>query len=105
MKKLLASLAALKMLAAPASAEPFENQAGILQFINSDEYPEEINQIWETSLFKSIELKNVNFSYPSRDLKVIDGLSIKINKGESVGIIGKSGSGKTTLLDILLGLI
>jgi len=72
---------------------------------SSDEYSEEINSIGETSLFKSIELKNVNFSYPSRDLKVIDGLSIKINKGESVGIIGKSGSGKTTLLDILLGLI
>ena len=65
----------------------------------------EINNLNEDSPFKSIELRNVSFSYPSRDYKVIDNLSIKINKGDSVGIIGPSGSGKTTLLDILLGLI
>ena len=65
----------------------------------------EINKIDKESFFKSIELRNVSFSYPTRDYKVIDNLSIKINKGDSVGIIGPSGSGKTTLLDILLGLI
>ena len=59
----------------------------------------------ETPLFESIELKDISFSYPSRDFKVINNLSIKIKKGDSVGIIGPSGSGKTTLLDILLGLI
>jgi len=59
----------------------------------------------ETLLFESIELKNISFSYPSRDFKVINNISLKIKKGDSVGIIGPSGSGKTTLLDILLGLI
>jgi len=59
----------------------------------------------EASKFESIELRNVSYTYPSRDLKVINDLSIKIKKGDSVGIIGPSGSGKTTLLDILLGLI
>ena len=59
----------------------------------------------ETPLFESIELKDISFSYPSRDFKVINNLSLKIKKGDSVGIIGPSGSGKTTLLDILLGLI
>ncbi|MDC1027184.1 ABC transporter ATP-binding protein [Candidatus Thioglobus sp.] len=65
----------------------------------------DINNLNEDSPFKSIELRNVSFSYPSRNYKVIDNLSIKINKGDSVGIIGPSGSGKTTLLDILLGLV
>ena len=69
---------------------------------NFDTY---INNLNEDSPFKSIELRNVSFSYPSRNYKVIDNLSIKINKGDSVGIIGPSGSGKTTLLDILLGLV
>ena len=59
----------------------------------------------ETPLFESIELKDISFSYPSRDFKVINNISLKIKKGDSVGIIGPSGSGKTTLLDILLGLI
>ena len=64
-----------------------------------------INNFDEDLSFKKIELKNVSFSYPSRDYKVIDNLTININKGDSVGIIGPSGSGKTTILDILLGLI
>jgi ATP-binding cassette subfamily C protein len=55
--------------------------------------------------FEDIELVNVSFSYPTRDVKVIDNLSLKVSKGESIGIIGPSGSGKTTLLDIMLGLI
>ena len=55
--------------------------------------------------FKSIEVNKISFSYPTRDYKVINDLSFKIKKGDSIGIIGPSGSGKTTLLDILLGLI
>jgi ABC-type multidrug transport system fused ATPase/permease subunit len=51
-----------------------------------------------------IELKNICFKYPNSDTKVIKNLSIKIDKGATIGIIGKSGSGKSTLIDILLGL-
>ena len=68
-------------------------------------FNQKINIKDEVSVFESIELRDVSYAYPSRKLKVIDGLSIKIKKGDSVGIIGPSGSGKTTLLDILLGLI
>lgn len=35
----------------------------------------------------------------------VKGISLRISKGESVGIIGGSGSGKTTLIDLLLGLL
>jgi hypothetical protein len=42
MKKLLTTLAALTMVAAPASAAPFQDQAGILQLITSDDYPQEL---------------------------------------------------------------
>jgi ATP-binding cassette, subfamily B, bacterial PglK len=55
--------------------------------------------------FESIEVNKISFSYPTRDYKVINDLSFKIKKADSIGIIGPSGSGKTTLLDILLGLI
>ena len=72
---------------------------------NHYNFHSKINNIDETSLFKNIELRDVSFSYPSRDYKVINNLSMQIKRGDSVGIIGPSGSGKTTLLDILLGLI
>ena len=101
--QVISGLAAIRF-GRPAVALLYKDLKSINDF-SSDDNSEEIKPIGETSLFESIELKNVNFSYPARDLKVIDGLSIKINQGESVGIIGKSGSGKTTLLDILLGLI
>jgi ATP-binding cassette, subfamily B, bacterial PglK len=68
-------------------------------------FNQKINIKDEVSVFESIELRDVSYAYSSRNLKVIDGLTIKIKKGDSVGIIGPSGSGKTTLLDILLGLI
>jgi ATP-binding cassette, subfamily B, bacterial PglK len=55
--------------------------------------------------FKSLELKNIDFSYDSSSKKSLINISIKIQKGQSIGIIGKSGSGKTTLIDLLLGLL
>lgn len=55
--------------------------------------------------FKYIELKNVSFKYPDKENYILENFSIKINKGEYVGIIGESGSGKSTLVDIIIGLL
>lgn len=49
-----------------------------------------------------IDIDNVVFGY-EKDQKVIDGLSLHIEPGEYVGIVGASGSGKSTLLRLLLG--
>jgi ATP-binding cassette, subfamily B, bacterial PglK len=55
--------------------------------------------------FKSIELKNVSFTYAGAGKATLKNSSIKILAGESIGIIGPSGSGKTTVMDVLLGLL
>lgn len=52
-----------------------------------------------------ISVKNLSFSYPSKDTKVLDNVSFEIPKGGFVGIVGPSGAGKTTFVDILLGLL
>lgn len=49
-----------------------------------------------------LELKNVSKSF--QNSRVIDDISLSINKGEIVSILGPSGSGKTTLLNLILGL-
>ena len=49
-----------------------------------------------------IEFKNVSFSYPDeKEVQVLDNVSFKIKKGQSVAILGKTGSGKSTLLLLL----
>lgn len=49
----------------------------------------------------ALELKNISYSYPERK-STLDGINLKIQKGEFVGIVGESGSGKSTLLNVML---
>ena len=49
-----------------------------------------------------IILKNVAFSYDNK--LIINNLSLHINKGDKIGIMGESGCGKSTLLRLLAGL-
>ena len=49
-----------------------------------------------------IEFKNLSFTYPKTERKVLTNISLKIEKGTSIGLIGKTGCGKTTLVDLLL---
>jgi ABC-type multidrug transport system fused ATPase/permease subunit len=55
--------------------------------------------------FNTFELKNISFSYPSSRDKIINNFSIKIKKGDMIGVIGNSGTGKSTLIKIILGVI
>ena len=50
-----------------------------------------------------IELKNISKSYTlgEQELKVLDNINFKVEKGEFVSIIGPSGSGKSTMMNIL----
>lgn len=51
-----------------------------------------------------IIMENLVFAYPQQE-KAIDGLSLQIHHGESVGIIGANGAGKSTLLLLLTGVL
>lgn len=52
-----------------------------------------------------IELKDIEFQYPSAPLKTLDIPLLQIHKGERVFLFGPSGSGKSTLLEILAGVL
>ena len=54
-------------------------------------------------LFGGIEVSGVSFRYQEDGPMILDDLTLKIEPGEYVGIVGKSGSGKSTLIRLLLG--
>lgn len=56
-----------------------------------------------TSLSGAIELNNVSFKYNENGPLVLDNISLKINPGQYIAIVGKTGCGKSTLMRLLLG--
>lgn len=51
-----------------------------------------------------IELKNLTFSYDEAENPAIDNMSLRINKGERIAIVGVNGAGKSTLVKLICGL-
>lgn len=51
---------------------------------------------------EGIGLKDVSFSYPNSNTKILNNISLHINKGEKVVILGDIGCGKSTILKLFL---
>jgi len=49
----------------------------------------------------TIEFKNVSFSYEETNIKALNNISFKVEKGETLAILGKTGSGKSTILSLI----
>jgi len=58
-------------------------------------------QIPDTEGGVKIELKDVHFKYPTRDVSIFKGLNITIEKGQFAALVGASGSGKTSIISLL----
>ena len=49
----------------------------------------------------TVEFRNVSFRYPHASEDELTGIDFKVNKGETLAIIGATGSGKTTLISLI----
>jgi ATP-binding cassette, subfamily B, bacterial len=67
-----------------------------------DEYQEE-NQI-QPEINGTIEFNHVSFQFDDANIPTLKDINFKINKGETVAILGKTGSGKSTLAHLLVRL-
>ena len=52
--------------------------------------------------FQSLEFKNVSFKYPDTSKVILKNVSFRINKGETIAVVGINGAGKSTLVKLLL---
>ncbi|MBQ6282823.1 MAG: ABC transporter ATP-binding protein [Bacilli bacterium] len=55
----------------------------------------------KTEEIGTIEFKNVSFKYPDAEEYVLENISFKANKGETIAFIGSTGSGKSTLINLV----
>ena len=72
----------------------------VFEIIDSkSEFFDDLNKENLDSFKKCIEFKNVSFKY--ENATVLNNISLKVNKGEMVAIVGSSGSGKSTLVNLI----
>jgi ATP-binding cassette subfamily B protein len=57
-----------------------------------------------TASLERIDVEGVTFAYPDAKRPALDAVSIEINAGEIVALVGENGSGKTTLAKLIAGL-
>ena len=55
----------------------------------------------ETEEKGTVEFKNVSFKYPDAEEYLLENISFKVNKGETIAFIGSTGSGKSTLINLV----
>lgn len=64
-------------------------KSSVIEAVNSENVDDELNQL---------KFNHYSFMYPSNDYKTINDINLKLQKGNTLGIVGPTGSGKTTLV-------
>lgn len=54
--------------------------------------------------FESLEFRNVSFRYDGNEKNTLSNISFKVNKGETLAVVGHNGAGKTTLSKLIMHL-
>ncbi len=77
----------------------------ITQLLHSASIHVKKSSVTSITDFQSIELRDIEYSYPGSNELLLKDLNLTINANEIVGIKGDSGTGKSTILNLITGLL
>lgn len=83
----------------------FDNMGALKMYLEFFELPEETTVERPINWDNEVRVKNISFTYPGTDKKVLDNICFDIHKGETIALVGENGAGKSTLVRILTGLL
>ena len=83
----------------PAASESFS----LLQSATENAEPAGLGQ--DIPLRHAVELRSVNFTHTGREHRALADISLRLETGKIVALVGPSGVGKTTIADMVLGLL
>ncbi|NCN95115.1 MAG: ABC transporter ATP-binding protein [Bdellovibrionales bacterium] len=81
-------------------------QEGMSSFRRIEQVLSEVPDILDEGVIElnhldSLEVRNLSYTYPGKTEAALKKISFKVQKGQSLGIVGATGSGKTTLIELL----
>ena len=77
------------------------SQKRINEFLIQNEKIENLNSSIEMDEITSISFNKVFFKYEQTNIKALNDISFNLNKGQTLGVIGRTGSGKSTIANLI----
>jgi len=81
-----------------------KNIGSVRNFINYIDLPERRGEDRAVDAGDGVVLEHASFRYPGAGQNALDGVTLRISKGETVAIVGENGAGKTTLVRLITGI-
>lgn len=98
----------IQMGAALSSAEPtfkLISELGDKQIFTTpvDIIPDSEVDVLHTGFIPIVQITGLSFAYPTKDKNALTDISLSVDPGDVIALVGPSGAGKTTLADLILG--